>query len=320
MAIESEKALERLIAAFEEDRLGHAYLLTGGNDAERMRVATGLMGHLNQTPALEALEHVDAHVIEPQSRSRRITIDQMRQLEGDLALKKGSGRRKIGLIIDAERMTTQAANAFLKTLEEPPDTSLLLMLTGAPDALLQTILSRCIPVNLREPKKVEWSEQEMALLQMLEQRMGQGRFDPIGALRLARDFQALLAHAKEMVEERHQSELKAEQSHYKETTDGGWLGARETYHQAAGQAEYLQERSRLVEVLGLWWAAVLRMKYERPPGLPDSLEPTLGKLASRMETPELLKRIEAIEQMRGHLERNIQEPLALDVGFMEAFG
>lgn len=320
MAIEFERALQRLNTAYDEGRLGHAYLVSGGDESSRNRLAHGILAHVNGGGALEVLRHPDVHVVEPQSKSRRITIEQIRNLEADLSLKKGPGQRKVGLLIDAERMTVQASNAFLKTLEEPTGDSLLLLLTGAPDALLQTIISRCIPVNLREPPKLEWADHELALLNLLRDRVTGERADAIGALRLARQFQAMLVQAKERVEKMHDTELKGEEKQYKQTTDGAWLGERETYHAAAAQAEYLQARVALIELLSSWWAAVLRVKYGRPQPLPDEYRPSIERLAERMETPDVLKRLEALEQMRGHLERNIQEPLALDVGFMEAFG
>src|SRR5207237_6964577 len=84
----------------------------------------------------------DVFVTEPASRSRKIVVDQIRGLERALQLRTAGNRKKIGIIRDADRMQTQAANAFLKTLEEPPQNSLLLLLTALPEALPETIVSR----------------------------------------------------------------------------------------------------------------------------------------------------------------------------------
>ena len=68
-------------------------------------------------------------------KSRQIKIDQLRELEHALQMKASDGRRKVVIISDADRMGTQAANAFLKTLEEPPNNSLLLLLSAIPEVL-----------------------------------------------------------------------------------------------------------------------------------------------------------------------------------------
>ena len=83
---------------------------------------------------------------EPESKSRRIVIEQIRELEHALQMRSTNGRRKVVIISEADRLQPQAANAFLKTLEEPPSNSLLLLLTALPEALPDTIVSRCISI------------------------------------------------------------------------------------------------------------------------------------------------------------------------------
>src|SRR6185437_16261140 len=87
-------------------------------------------------------------VAEPESKSRRIVIEQIRELEHALQMRASGGRRKVAIISDADRLQPQAANAFLKTLEEPPKDSLLLLLSALPEVLPDTILSRCIAIPL----------------------------------------------------------------------------------------------------------------------------------------------------------------------------
>ncbi len=71
---------------------------------------------------------------------------------------------KVGVIDEADRMMEAAENAFLKTLEEPPEGCLLIMITAYPEQLLDTILSRCIRVTLRLEKAREYSERELVLI------------------------------------------------------------------------------------------------------------------------------------------------------------
>lgn len=72
-----------------------------------------------------------------------IKIDQIRQLQKDISLKPYEAKIKIFIINDAEKLTLEASNAFLKILEEPPADSLIILITSKPQLLLPTILSRC---------------------------------------------------------------------------------------------------------------------------------------------------------------------------------
>jgi len=79
-----------------------------------------------------------------------IGVNEIReQINNDVAVKPYSGRYKIYIIEDAQLMTAQAQNALLKTIEEPPAYAIFLLLTSNKDALLQTISSRCVILNLR---------------------------------------------------------------------------------------------------------------------------------------------------------------------------
>ncbi|NIP97649.1 MAG: hypothetical protein GWO24_31150, partial [Akkermansiaceae bacterium] len=75
--------------------------------------------------------------------------DEIRELERSMYLAAPAGLWKVGVIIDADRMYEEPANAFLKTLEEPPPGCLLLLLTAHPEFLLPTIRSRCVEIALQ---------------------------------------------------------------------------------------------------------------------------------------------------------------------------
>src|SRR3989440_12751287 len=75
-------------------------------------------------------------------------MEQIRDLELGLKMGGSEGGRKVAFVVEADRLPPQAANAFLKTLEEPPANSLLLLLSALPEALPDTIVSRCICIPL----------------------------------------------------------------------------------------------------------------------------------------------------------------------------
>ncbi len=94
---------------------------------------------------INALIHPDIHIIEPQNEE--IKIDSIRRLQEILSLKSFEGRRKIAIIDDSERMNANAANAFLKTLEEPPDNCTIVLISSNEDMLPATIKSRCVRIG-----------------------------------------------------------------------------------------------------------------------------------------------------------------------------
>jgi DNA polymerase-3 subunit delta' len=93
------------------------------------------------------LAHPDVTWIRPGKKSRVISVAQIRSLIGVAALRPTEARYKIGIVTGADRMRIEAANAFLKTLEEPPPDSVLILLTTDADRLLETIISRCLRLN-----------------------------------------------------------------------------------------------------------------------------------------------------------------------------
>jgi DNA polymerase-3 subunit delta' len=89
--------------------------------------------------------HPDVFFVEPDNDE--IKIAAIRKLEDKLYLKSFEGKKKIAVVDDAHRMNNNAANAFLKTLEEPPDNSIIILLSSNEDALPDTIKSRCVKIN-----------------------------------------------------------------------------------------------------------------------------------------------------------------------------
>ena len=103
-----------------------------------------------------------------------------------------TARRKVAIIPDADRLQTEAANAFLKTLEEPPKDSLLLLLSALPEALPETILSRCIAIPLASDGEARSKKEEEKLVKLLQQASRHTTWSIQFAYRLAQEFQQLL--------------------------------------------------------------------------------------------------------------------------------
>lgn len=325
MSFSADEAFKLLQRAYAGDRLGHAYLITGPTGSGKLRLAENLFRLVNRLPSNvgNVLErHPDAHIAKPESKSRRIIVEQIREMEHELHMKPSVGLRKMGVIFDADRMQAQAANAFLKTLEEPPANSILLLLTDTPGMLLETILSRCLTVPLKAGSTLAYTVWETELLQALSQffaRPGSRGLPEI--LGLVRDFQDILGRCKTAFSEENKADWKAEERHYKQTTDGKWLAQREEQLEAQSEARYQRQRSALIELLIAWWADVARQQAAGEAGRLDLPHyATQTAWLAQTEDPVLtLERIDALEDLKTHLSQNINEPLALEVGFLKSF-
>ncbi len=327
MAFSPSIALDYLRRAHAGGRLGHAYLLIGGEEA--FTLAREVAGMVVGADPADVLARPDVHVAEPESKSRRILIEQMREMEDSLRLRASvAGGRKVGIIREADRLQVQASNAFLKTLEEPPAESLLLLVTALPESLPETILSRCIKVVLRGGAGGgrAATPEESALVTMLDRHArehpaGGGASVAAGYLFL-REFTQLLAAAKARVQAEGEAAFKREQAQYAQTTDGTWLAERETYHKSAADARYVAERARLVEILAAWWRDVLRRQTTSGDDAShhDALNGVAKDLAGKLPTADVLRRLTRLNELRENLDRNIQEALALEVAFLQVFG
>ena len=120
---------------------------------------------------LETGNHPDLKVIEPEEDSSQIKVEQVRELIEFLQLTAQYGRKKIALVSPADRMNHNAANALLKTLEEPPGDSLLILITHRASALPVTIRSRCqqVDFNLEHATEIiNWLQENYELDDSLE--------------------------------------------------------------------------------------------------------------------------------------------------------
>ena len=319
MAFTADAAFQLLATAHAQDRLAHAYLITGPAGAGKLALATRLAAHLLGTDT--PLEHPDCHRLEPESKSRRIVIEQVRELEHTLHLRSLLGGKKVGLLIDADRLQPQAANAFLKTLEEPPAGTHLLLLSAQPEQILETILSRCLEVPLRLVERRELSPQQSALLESLRAYARHEKPALPHIFGLVRDFQSLLAEAKDAIRDDTDAAYKTEEKHYRQTTDARhWLDDREDYYKALTEARYLATRADLLATLEAWWADTLRQHSGSPQlDLPECAADTAA-LAARHTAPQLLRKTAALETLRQNLNQTgVQEPLAIECAFLAAF-
>lgn len=314
MSFSRESAFDRLRAAHAAGRLAHAYLLTGPVGCGKSWLAERLAAVMLDCDPARVLSHPDAHFIQPESKSRRIIIDQIRGLEQAIQRKPLVARTKVAVIHEADRLQPQAANAFLKTLEEPPPGSLILLLSALPEAILETVLSRCVETPLHGTGERQPTSGEAALLRALDECLvrpaSPGAAD---AFRFTRSVRDLLAERREKISGEYEETLRADVAHYKQTSDGGsWLNERAEQTKALTEAGTLRERERLLQIILDTLGSALRAQHGQP-----AANSTIRALAEKFPAPDLLRRIDALETLRRRLAMGVQEALALESGFLE---
>ena len=200
---EQQQGITLLQRSLERGRLGHAYLFIGGqldeleglaatlaktlnclNPSKKAGVAVDCCEQCAQCQKIEHGNHADVHWIRPESKSRVITIEQMRELMQVIHLKPTEGGYKLGIIVAADRLNVQAANAFLKTLEEPPPKSIFILLSTEPQRLLETVRSRCLRLNFGGKGSRPLSAAEMAWLTQFSEMAAAEQKSLLGRYRL----------------------------------------------------------------------------------------------------------------------------------------
>jgi DNA polymerase-3 subunit delta' len=332
-----ELAVSLLQRSLRSGRLAHAYLFIGGSASDRDKLARALAQALNcekgddgrfvedgcgkcaSCRKIAAEEHPDVQAVRPESKSRRISIEKIRDFEKTVHLKPREGRMKVGIIVDADRLGLASSNAFLKTLEEPPSNSVLLLLTSDPQKLLTTITSRCLPVRLAASSGRLSPIQERALALIAAAPTAAGASFVAARYRVLAQLNALL---ETLWQEKEQEVKAAWEVENWDAYDKKVKEQLEKELDAAVEAEYLGAREEVLATLLAWHRDVLAMVEGADTRLLmfPSHETTLKKLAAKLDYAKAAANLAAVEEIRQHLDQNIGESLALEVGLLQLKG
>lgn len=335
---EHQRQLALLQRSLNLGRLGHAYLFTGGVMDDLETVANTLARTLNcQDPPrrgetglpLDSCDvcsscrriarnlHPDVHQLRPESKLRQITIEPVRELIRVVHLKPHEAKFKVAIISGADRMNVQASNAFLKTLEEPPADSLLVLLSTEPMGLIETIRSRCLHLSFGESNRVTSDAGLLAWLGCFASAASQPQQHPLDRYRLLGFLLNELAARKKQIEKRLAAESPLEKYPDMETD----LQSRyETELNAAIESEYRRQRGEALCAL-LWWLRdvwLLKLGSRNPTlGLPNLRKQSIA-VAERISEPQALNNLKLIEKTQLLLARtNVQETLALETTLLK---
>ena len=166
-------AISYLKAGLESGRISHAYIFSGPDGVGKRITAINFAKALNcddiksgescdQCPSckkIDSSKHPDIYILSPEEEGGSIKIEDVRAVIKDVYLKPFEAKRKVYIIEAAQKLKHEAANALLKTLEEPPADSVIILLTENIKALLHTIVSRSqivkfFPLKLKEVQNI----------------------------------------------------------------------------------------------------------------------------------------------------------------------
>ena len=350
------QGLQLLQRSLERGRLAHAYLFTCHHLDELEVVARTLAKTLNcRQPAkkggatidccdqclscrkIEAANHPDTHWLRPESRSRVITVEQIRDLIREIQLKPTEAGYKVATVVAADRLKVEAANAFLKTLEEPPPKSIFILLSTDPQRILETILSRCLRLNLAGPGPRWPDTEQLAWLTDFSEMAAADQKSLLGKYRLTDVLLRKLNHVREVIEKAltERSPLQRYPDAEKE-----WQEKWENELKAAIEAEYRRQRADWLGLLQRWLRDVWLQALTKRKGRSAAREPKMAgvqempsetvtellsfpeltggrRVAQRLSPAEAMENLQVMEQLQRQLSTNVQEALALEVGLLK---
>ena len=308
----------------QSGRLSHAYLLVGPARVGKMTLALDLARAVNclgddapcgacrQCRRVSDGLHADVRLLgleqqkADETRTRvAIGIDQVRAIQREANLKPYEGKRRVLIFDGAERLSEEAANALLKTLEEPPDQVLLMLLASDAESLPPTIVSRCALLKLR-PLPLS------RLAGELQANHGAGREK---ADEIARLSGGRLGWALEALRDPTLLERRAERLQNIQDTVRGNLEERFSF--AAGLASrFTRDRDVARQEIALWlqwWRDVLVVK-EGAEELVENLAVAdrIQSVAQSLSSAQIAAAIAAINESSAHLENNVNPRLALE--------
>lgn len=317
MNLKSEDKLKRarewVSNSIRANRFAHAYLLAGEDEAMIDLALYMLRSLFTADPEdvecadarkIQFRKHPDISWIEPESKSRIIKVEQIRELIERMSQTSFYGGWKASVIIGADRFRQESANCFLKLLEEPPAKSLILLLSEHHEDLLPTIRSRCQLISLRQGTRrgdPAWSSD---LLGVLRDSHSGGLIDVFA---MSRSLQAILNAEKSRAEDAVEM-----------PEDGAPASAKEV-RDARISAHVLKVRQEIIQWVIMWHRDVLMLVAgadQRVLHFTSEIQ-HLERQAQGLTIEAGLAIVDRLEDMARRLERPIPENLVFDDSLIE---
>ncbi len=313
--IDHERQKEVLRLALKNQRLAHAYLFEGPDGIGKKLMALALAralfceasegcGECAACRKVDHLNHPDLHLLT--AEGTQIKIDQVRKLQQDIALRPLEANVRICLIDGAETLNAAAANALLKTLEEPLPGTLLILLSSKPEMLLDTIRSRCQRLRFNRLSRSR-------LAGILEHRLNLSEREAQVMAALSNgSLKKAFGENQSLYLERRKQLLKSLVS----LSNGSIFPLFDLAQELAEDKENLPE---ILDIFQSFYRDLLLLLHGRPENelVNIDLRETLYAQSRTEMVNGLLKKLESLDQARLHLLRNVNRQLAMETMLME---
>lgn len=233
-----------------------------------------------------------------------ISVDEIRtQIVNDIDLKPYSSRYKIYIVPDSQMMNQQAQNALLKTLEEPPEYAIIMLLTNNVDKFLPTILSRCIVLNFKPVEPLHMMEYLVSNIGVDQEKarfctdFAQGNLGKAVRLAISPDYNEIREDSVRLL--RRISDMEMD----------------EIIQAVKNMGKYKLDITDYIDIMTMWFRDILMVKISNSPNkiIFKHEFSVMKKQASRMSYEGIEKILEAMNKLKVRLEANVNFDIAMEL-------
>ncbi len=318
--IGQEQIKEHLQNALTAKKISHAYIINGEKSAGKEFIAKIFAqalqcekGEVNPCQEChsckQALSDNQPDIIRvSHEKPNSISVDDIRaQINNDVAIKPYSSPYKVYIVNEAEKMTVQAQNAILKTLEEPPEYAVILLLTTNVNSLLPTILSRCVVLNMKPVADALVKKYLMEEMQVPDYKaevcvaFARGNIGKARLLAASEDFENVKSEALSLLKYIQDMELYEIIAAIKKIND------------------FKLDVNDYLDIMAIWYRDVLLFKATNDVNhlvFREEIQ-SLRKIAQRSSYEGIESVIEALEKAKNRLNANVNFELTMELLMLE---
>ncbi|MFP4021570.1 MAG: DNA polymerase III subunit delta' [Halanaerobium sp.] len=316
--IGQKEAVEILQDEIKKDRISHAYLFSAKKGSGKSKLAfefakasfceesvADSCGSCINCRKMDHQNHPDFKLISVLEAKSAISIDQIRELKKEIAYKPYDSDHKIYVIEEAEKMTKEASNSLLKTLEEPPSFATIILLAADSGKLLPTIVSRCQQIELRNVSRHKIKEL------LLAEGLKEEQAEIISRTAAGSPGKALaIAEIENYFEKREQIYDFLKNINSKNTI--------EIFQITEKLSSLLKDDFPCFNLLSDWYRDIMMIKQDYLDAVinKDYFE-ELKKLAAELDLQNVISNLELIAESEEYIDRNIRAELSLEVLFFK---
>lgn len=314
--IGQEQIKEHLQNSISMNKVSHAYIINGERSAGKEFIAkvfamtlqcekgeTEPCGECHSCKQAKSGNQPDIIFISHE-KPNTIGVEDIRaQINNDIAIKPYSSPRKVYIINEGEKMTVQAQNALLKTLEEPPEYAVILILTTNVDMLLPTVLSRCVVLNMKPVPDQKVKKYLMEQLEVPDYKanicvaFARGNIGKAKMLASSEEFEKVKEEAVTLVKYINDMELS------------------EIVKAIKKISEYKFDVTDYLDILSVWYRDVLLFKATKDVNsliFKDEIQ-SIRKTADRSTYEGIETIVKALQQAKRRLEANVNFDLTMEL-------